>query len=127
MANARENLVSSTPENDIELPLLLTGSDLNTSLKDNVTTSINGEEIHMLVYQGDTNFTVLEKVCSGYSELEIIETDGELVMTINGFAILEDNKVSYTYNNIEVIIYGDGLSVNTYFDVANGIEVSYTK
>jgi len=48
-------------------------------------------------------------------------------MTINGFGILEDNKVSYIYNNIEVIIYGDGLTVNTYFDVANGIEVSYNK
>jgi len=127
MASARENLVSSTPDNEFELPLLLTGSDMNISLKDNVTTKIDGKELHMLVYEGDSNFTVLEKVCSAYNELEIIEVSGELVMTINGFGILEDNKVSYIYNNIEVIIYGDGLTVNTYFDVANGIEVSYNK
>lgn len=127
MAAARENIVSATPGNNLELPLLLNGSDINTSLKDNVTTKIDGEEIHMLVYQGDANFTVLEKVCNSFSNMEVIETDGELVMTINGFGVLEDNKVSYIYNNVEVIIYGDGLTVNTYLDVANGIEVSWSK
>ena len=127
MATARENLVSGGTETEFELPLLLTGSDMNIELKDNVTTNIDGEEIHMLVYNGDNNFTVLEKVCSSSKELEIIETNGELVMTINGFGILEDNKASYIYNNIEVVIYGDGLTVNTYLDVANGIEVSWNK
>ena len=112
---------------EFELPLLLTGSDMNISLKDNVTTKIDGEQIHMLIYEGDSNFTVLERVCSSYSNLEVIDVSGELVMTINGFGILEENKVSYIYNNVEVIIYGDGLTVNTYLDVANGIEVSYNK
>ena len=127
MATARENLVSGGEKNEFELPLLLTGSDMNISLKDNVTTKIDGEELHILVYEGDSNFTVIQKVCNSSSVLEIIETDGDLVMTINGFAILEDNKVSYVYNNVEVVIYGDGMSVNTYFDVANGIEVSWNK
>lgn len=127
MAAARENLVSSDNKGDFELPLLLTGSDMNINLKDNVTTKIDGEELHMLVYEGDSNFTVIQKVCTSNSVLEVIETDGELVMTINGFAILEENKVSYVYNNIEVVIYGDDMSVNAYFDVANGIEVSWSK
>ncbi len=127
MVAARENLVSGGEEKEFELPLLLTGSDLNIELKDNVTTKIDGEELHMLVYSGDSNFTVLERVCSSYSELEIIDTNGELVMTINGFGILEDNKVSYIYNNVEVVIYGDSLTVNTYLDIANGIEVSWNK
>lgn len=127
MIAARENLVSGGNKEELELPLLLTGSDMNINLKDNVTTKIDGEELHMLVYEGDSNFTVLEKVCSSSSEIDIRETNGELVMTINGFAILEDNKVSYIYNNIEVIIYGEGMSVNAYFDVANGIEVSWSK
>lgn len=127
MTVARENLVSAGENSEFELPLLLTGSDLNIELKDNVTTSIDGEELHMLVYAGDSNFTVIEKVCSSYNELEVIETSGELVMTINGFGVLEDNKVSYIYNNVEVVIYGDSLSVNTYLDIANGIEVSWNK
>ena len=127
MASARENMVSAGDKSEIELPLLLTGSNLNASLKDNVTTKIDGEELHMLVYTGDSNFTVIEKMCSASSELEMIETDGELIMTINGFAILEENKVSYVYNNVEVVIYGDGMSVNAYFDIANGIEVSWSK
>lgn len=127
MTAARENLVSGGNKEDFDLPLLLTGSDMNINLKDNVTTKIDGEELHMLVYEGDSNFTVLEKVCTSSSELVINETNGELVMTINGFAILEDNKVSYIYNDIEVVIYGDGLSVNNYFNVANGIEVAWNK
>ncbi len=127
MSAARENLVSGGEKDEFELPLLLTGSDMNISLKDNVTTKIDGEELHMLVYEGDSNFTVIQKVCNSSSVLEVIETDGELVMTINGFAILEENKVSYVYNNVEVVIYGDGMSVNAYFDIANGIEVSWSK
>lgn len=127
MSAARENLVSGGENPKFELPLLLTGSDLNINLKDNVTTKIDGEELYMLVYSGDSNFTVLERVCSSANELEVIETNGELVMTINGFGILEDNKVSYIYNNIEVVIYGDSLNVNTYLDIANGIEVSWNK
>lgn len=127
MTAARENLVSGGNKEDFDLPLLLTGSDMNINLKDNVTTKIDGEELHMLVYEGDSNFTILEKVCTSSSELVINETNGELVMTINGFAILEDNKVSYIYNDIEVVIYGDGLSVNNYFNVANGIEVAWNK
>ena len=127
MLAARENLVSGGAKEEFELPLLLTGSDMNINLKDNVTTKIDGEELHMLVYEGDSNFTVLEKVCSANQEMTIIDTDGELFMTINGFAILEDSKVSYIYNNVEVVIYGDSMSVNSYFDVANGIEVSWSK
>lgn len=127
MATARENIVNAGNENNFELPLLLTGSDMNINLRDNVTTSIDGEQLHMLVYEGDSNFTVLEKLCTSSNELEIIETSGELVMTINGFGILWDNKVSYIYNNVEVVIYGEGLTVNTYLDVANGIEVSWNK
>ena len=115
------------PKEDFELPLLLTGSDMNVSLKDNVTTNIDGEELHMLVYQGDSNFTVIQKVCTSNEELEIIETNGDLIMTINGFAILEENKVSYTYNDVEIVIYGDDMNINAYFDVANGIEVSWSK
>ena len=127
MSTARENIVSSSAKEEFELPLLLTGSNLNINLKDNVTTKIDGEELHMLVYEGDSNFTVIQKVCSSYTELEMIDTDGELVMTINGFAILEDNKVSYVYNDIEIVIYGNDMSVNTYFEVANGIEVAWNK
>lgn len=127
MKAARENLVSGGNKEEIELPLLLTGSDMNINLKDSVTTKIDGEELHMLVYQGDSNFTVLEKVCSSYKEMEVIATEGELVMTINGFAILEENKVSYIYNDIEVVIYGEGMNVNSYIEVANGMEVSWNK
>ena len=127
MTLARENIVSSTPDINYELPLFLTGSDMNINLKDSVSTNIDGEELHMLVYEGDSNFTVLQRVCTSYKDLEVIDVEGELVMTINGFATLEDNKVSYIYNNVEVIIYGDSLNVNTYIEIANGIEVSYNK
>ena len=47
-------------------------------------------------------------------------------MTINGFGILEDNKVSYTYNNIEVVIYGDSLNVNTYIEISDINENIFT-
>ena len=127
MNMSRENISEDVVSPIEDLPYMLTGSDLNIELVDSVVVNIEDENMHMLVYSGDSNFTVIEKVSNACEELEVIETNGEIVMTINGFVILQEDKVSYTYNGIEIIIYGDSLDVATYLNIANGMEVSASK
>ncbi len=127
MNMSRENISEDVVSPIEDLPYMLTGSDLNIELVDSVVVNIEDENMHMLVYSGDSNFTVIEKVSNVCEELEVIETNGEIVMTINGFVILQEDKVSYTYNGIEIIIYGDSLDVATYLNIANGMEVSASK
>lgn len=127
MNMSRENISEDVVSPIEDLPYMLTGSDLNIELVDSVIVNIEDENMHMLVYSGDSNFTVIEKVSNVCEELEVIETNGEIVMTINGFVILQEDKVSYTYNGIEIIIYGDSLDVATYLNIANGMEVSTSK
>ena len=124
---SRENISEDVVAPSDDLPYMLTGSDLNIELLDSVVVNIEDENLHMLVYKGDSNFTVIEKVSNVYDEIEVIETSGDIVMTINGFAILEESKVSYNYNGIDVVIYGDSLDVSTYLNIANGMEVSSAK
>ena len=124
---SKENTSDNVNASFDELPYMLTGSDLNIELKDSVVVNLENENLHMLVYEGDNNFTVIEKVSEIEKEVSVTEVEGEIVLTINGFATLNDNKVSYTYNGIEVVIYGDSLDVATYLNIVNGMEVSTSK
>jgi hypothetical protein len=124
---SRENVSDNVVSPSDDLPYMLVGSDLNIELLDSVVVEIENENLHMLVYKGDSNFTVIEKVSSVYEEIEVIETNGDIALTINGFVTLEESKVSYSYNGIDIVVYGDSLDVATYLNIVNGIEVSATK
>jgi outer membrane lipoprotein-sorting protein len=123
---SREN-ISEDVVAPIDLPYMLTGSDLNIELVDTVTVEIEDESLHMLVYKGENNFTVIEKVSSVYDEIEVIESNGDIALTINGFVRLEDSKVSYNYNGVDIVIYGDSLDAGAYLNIVNGMEVSTSK
>lgn len=123
MESARENLSSTSNSTFDDLPLAVTGLDMNVSVKEQTNASIDGEKVYIMSYQGDANFTVVQKIIEGSEEMSITEVDGEMILLINGFASLEDNKVVYLYNGVECTIYGDNLKVSTYIDIANGLEV----
>lgn len=123
MENARENLSSTSGSTFDDLPLNITGLDLNVSVKEQTNANIDGEKVYIMSYEGDASFTVVQKIIEGNEEMSVTEVDGDLVLLVNGFAALEDNKVTYLYNGVECTIYGDNLSVATYIDIANGLEV----
>ena len=123
MENARENLSSTSGSTFDDLPLNITGLDMNVSVKEQTNANIDGEKVYIMSYEGDAAFTVVQKIIEGEEEMSVTEVDGELVLLVNGFASLEDNKVTYLYNGVECTIYGDNLTVATYIDIANGLEV----
>lgn len=123
MEESRKNLSSTTASTFDDLPLALTGIDMNVSVKDQTSASVNGDKVYIMSYEGEANFTVVQKIINSSEEMSITEVDGDLVLLVNGFAALDTDKVTYLYNGVECVIYGDNLSVNSYIDIANGLEV----
>lgn len=123
MEQSRENLSSSTGATFDDLPLMVTGADINVSVKDQTNANIDGEKVYIMSYEGDASFTVVQKIVEGSEEMSVTELEGDLVLLINGFAAMEDDKVTYLYNGVECTIYGDNLSVSNYITIANGLEV----
>lgn len=123
MEAARENLSSTSGSTFDDLPLTVTGVDMNISVKEQTNANIDGDKVYIMSYEGDASFTVVQRIIEGSEEMVVSEIDGELVLLINGFASLEDDKVTYLYNGVESTIYGENLEVTTYIDIANGLEV----
>lgn len=123
MEESRKNLSSTTNTTFDDLPLKVSGSSLNISLKDETNANIAGEKVYIMSYEGDANFTVVQKIIESSEEISIVETEGDLVLLVNGFASLEDDKVTYLYNGVECVIYGENLQIASYIDIANGLEV----
>ena len=123
MDESRQNLTSDSSATFDDLPLMVNGADINVSVKDQTNASIDGEKVYILAYEGDANFTVVQKIIEGSDEMSVTEVEGDLVLLVNGFASLEDDKVTYLYNGVECTIYGDNLTVANYIDIANGLEV----
>lgn len=123
MEESRQNLTSDTSSSFDDLPLMVNGTTLNVSVKDQTNASIDGEKVYIVAYEGDASFTVVQKIIEGSEEMSITEVEGELVLLVNGFASLEEDKVTYLYNGVECVIYGDNLTVASYIDIANGLEV----
>ena len=74
-------------------------------------------------YEGDASFTVVQKIVDSSEEMSINEIEGDLALLINGFAAIDEDKVTYLYNGVECTIYGEYLSVANYISIANGLEV----
>jgi len=123
MEESRENLSSSTGATFDDLPLMITGADINVNVKDQTNANIAGEKVYIMSYEGDASFTVVQKIIEGSEEMNITEVEGDLVLLVNGFASIEDDKVTYLYNGVECTIYGENLTVANYISIANGLEV----
>ena len=123
MEESRQNLTSDTSSTFEDLPLMVTGTTLNVSVKDQTNANIDGEKVYIVAYEGDASFTVVQKIIEGSEEMNVTLIDGDLVLLVNGFASLEEDKVTYLYNGVECIIYGDNLNVASYIDIANSLEV----
>lgn len=123
MEESRKNLNGETSTTFDDLPLAVNGTNINVSLKEQTNANIDGDKVYIVSYTGDVSFTVVQKIIEDSEVMNVTEVEGDLVLLVNGFAALEDNKVTYLYNGVECVIYGDNLTVAGYIDIANGIEV----
>lgn len=123
MDESRKNLSDTTGATFDDLPLMVNGVDINVSVKEQTNANIDGEKVYIMSYEGESAFTVVQKIIESSEEMNVTEIDGDLILLVNGFASLDSDKVVYLYNGVECTIYGDNLSVANYISIANGLEV----
>lgn len=110
-----------------DLPLYPANVDLNATLKDSTVANIEGQEIHILTYDGDKPFTIVQRLLTENSEVVTTLVEGEMIDLMNGVGFINDDTIMCVYNGVEYKIYSDVLTQAELIEVANGMEVVVTK
>ena len=127
MIQARENSTYTNAVVEEELPFLPVNTEVESSLKESSTYEINGSTYYILTYEGAKPFTMVQRLLEDNEIVTTNNIDGKLVDLINGFGIYHDGVLTYCYNNVEYNIYSEVLTLDEMIELANGVEVSYTK
>lgn len=124
MIQAREDMSNDVNVPIDELPLFPAGSDLvGIELKENTKSVINGEEMFILTYEGESSFTIVQRVAEIYDDMQVELVNGELIDLIGGVGVFDKNRLMYTYNGVEYQIYGDDLGLEMFIEIANAMQV----
>lgn len=126
LEDSRTTIVEITTKNE-DLPLYPVNVDLEASLRDQTVANIQGEEVHILAYEGEKSFTVVQRLLSNNDEAVFSDIEGEMIDLMNGVGFLDNNQITCVYNGVEYKIYSDVLNVAELIEVANGMEVVVTK
>ena len=110
-----------------DLPLYPANVDLNATLKDSTVANIEGQEIHILTYDGDKPFTIVQRLLTENSEVVTTLVEGEMIDLMNGVGFINEDTIMCVYNGVEYKIYSDALTQAELIEVANGMEVVVTK
>lgn len=127
MAAAREGMTQSTGATLDDLPLYPAGADVSAVLKEQTVSRINGEEVHILVYEGTKSFTILQSIIEPAEEMVINEIDGQLVDLVGGFGYVTHNYLTYIYNGVRYVIHSSSMTVAQMVEIANGMQVAAMK
>ena len=82
---------------------------------------------YILTYEGTKPFTLVQRLLSDSESVSTTKVEGTLVDLMNGFGIYHNGVLTYCYNSVEYNIYSDVLTLDEMIELANGVEVSYTK
>jgi hypothetical protein len=126
MEVARENAGEITAKLE-DLPLFPIGVDINATLKEQTQSTVNGEVVHILSYDGSKPFTVVQRLLEENEETVTSEIEGVMCDLIDGIGFFKNKTLSYVYNGVEYKIFSDVLTVSELIDIANGMEVVATK
>lgn len=123
MEEARQNLSSSTMAVEEDLPLYPAGAELPCVLKEETESAVNGETVHILSYEGDKSFTVIQKILLPYSEMTSTIVDGDMVDVLGTIGYVNGHYLNYQYNGVGYSIYSASLTVSEMVEIASGMEV----
>lgn len=110
-----------------DLPLLPAGVVLEASLKEQTTAQVNGLTIHILTYEGNDAFTVIQSLLSEAETTQVAAINGTLVDVYGGTAFQTEGILTFIYNGVMYRFYSDSLTVADMVGIANGMEVVVTK
>lgn len=123
MEEARKNLSSSTMATQDDLPLYPAGADVSSVLKEETETMVNGKTTHILTYEGNKSFTIIQSIVTPNEEMQEEQVNGKMVDVLGTIGFMNGNYLSYVYNGVSYHIHSNTLSVAEMVEIASGMEV----
>lgn len=123
MEEARKNLSNSTMATQEDLPLYPSGADVSSILKEETETMVEGKEVHILTYEGDKSFTIIQQIIEPYEEINYVNINGSMVDVAGMVGYVNGYYLSYEYNGVSYNIYSTSLTVSEMVEIASGMEV----
>lgn len=127
MSQARSELTTTTTSSLTDLPLYPTNAVVAATLKEQSVITVNGVTQHILTYEGEESFTVIQFILPNNTEMVTHEIDGEIVDVGGIYGYVRNQQLVYEYNGVCYQIYSDTLSVSKLIEVAIGMEVVVAK
>lgn len=123
MTQARSELTTTTTSTINDLPLYPTNAIISATLKEQSVINVGATTQHILTYEGEEAFTVVQHILTSHDEMVVSEVSGELVEIAGNVGILSNQQLVYEYNGVSYHIYSDKLSVAKLIELALGMEV----
>ncbi|MDD6302059.1 MAG: hypothetical protein PUA56_01935 [Bacillales bacterium] len=128
MNTSRTNVVSTTASASMEdLPLLVENASVSSTVKEQIVASVGDEQLYIIVYEGNKEFTIVQRILKDNETINVKEVSGELVELNSGLGYLQDNNLIFIYNGVEYRIYSKTLTVAELIEIANSMDIVVAK
>lgn len=121
-----ENTVSSYILDKSDLPLYPV-SVFESKLVNSNVYEVNGEMRHILEYQGEKNFTVVQTLKDIKEETQTVFKSGEMIDTIEMVGFYDGGSCLGYYQNVEMNVYSQDLTVDEMMQVMQSLQVAVMK
>lgn len=124
--NKMESEVSASYVEEAQLPLYPMQIFDSTLASTKSVQLANGNK-HILEYEGDKNFTIVQSLCTQKETTETVIMSGNLVDSIDAFGFYDGNHLQWIKEGVEYTIYSDDLSVEEMAQVLSSMQVVVMK
>ena len=124
-------------ENTLQLQILFSSveTDLplypvsvyDSQLVNSSTYEVNGETRHILEYDGEHSFTVVQTLKKAQGDTQTVFKSGEMIDTIEMVGFYDGGSCLGYYQNLEMNIYSQALSVDEMMSVMSSLQVAVMK
>ena len=121
-----DNTVSSSILTEQDLPLYPVSVFGGKLIKSN-TYEVNGEARHILEYDGERSFTVVQTLKKPEDDTQTVFKSGEMIDTIEMVGFYDGGSCLGYYQNLEMNIYSQELSVDEMMTVMSSLQVAVMK
>lgn len=121
-----DQTVSSYLLNESDLPLYPV-SVYDSKLVNSSIYEVNNETRHILEYEGEKNFTIVQTLKKAENSTQTVFKSGEMIDTIEMVGFYDGGSCLGYYQNLEMNVYSQDLSVDEMMSVMSSLQVAVMK
>ena len=99
----------------------------NSTLKNQSTYEVNGQLRHILEYEGEKNFTITQTLKQVQKQTETVFKSGEMIDTVEMVGFYDGVSCLGYFQNLEMNVYSQELSVEEMMSVLSSLQVAVMK